>query len=276
MFQSVRRQSRALLVLMAIMAIALAACSSSGSTTAPGGYNPPATNAGGNNPPATNAGGAVVTDAAGGGGGGGGDLSGAEAAFANMTSYKFSMTLAGGTYGSMLSGFGASASGSSGFTVSGTVTVKPEKASDVMVLGMHMVTVGGFDYTDLGTGQFIKSASSSTSLADSFSPSSMFASVGSMSDYSKVGSENKNGVDTDHYQAKSSAFTGMGSSLGVVATAAWTGDIWIAKSGGYPVSSAIFAKTSDGTVAFQMTFDITNINDSALKVTAPTNVMPGV
>src|SRR5664279_3222264 len=103
-FQSVRRQSRALLVLMAIMAIALAACSSSGSTTAPGGYNPPATNAGGNNPPATNAGGAVVTDAAGGGGGGGGDLSGAEAAFANMTSYKFSMTLAGGTYGSMLSG----------------------------------------------------------------------------------------------------------------------------------------------------------------------------
>jgi hypothetical protein len=249
------------------MAIALAACSSSGSTKAPGG----------NNPPATNAGGAVVTDAAG-GGGGGGDLSGAEAAFAKMTSYKFSMTLAGGTYGSLLSGFtGAAASGSGGFTVAGTVTVKPETASDVSIGTMRVVTVGGFDYIDFaGTGSFTKVASSGTSIADSFSPSSMFTSFGSMSDYSKVGSENKNGADTDHYQAKSSAFTGMGSSLGVVATATWTGDIWIAKNGGYPVSSAIFAKTSDGTVAFQMTFDISNINDSSLKVTAPTTVLPGI
>lgn len=263
MFQFVRRQSRALLVLLAIMAISLAACSSSGSTTAPGG----------NNPAGTNPAGAVVTNAPGGGGGG---LSGAEAAFANMTSYKFSMTLAGGTYGSMLSGLGGAASGGSGFAVSGTVTVKPEKASDVMVLGMHTITVGGFDYTDLGTGQFAKSPSSGTSTADSFSPSSMFSSAGSMSDYSKVGSENKNGVDTDHYQANPSAFAGMGSSLGVPANATWTGEIWIAKNGGYPVSSAIFAKTGDGTVAFQMTFDITNINDSSLKVTAPTNIMPGV
>jgi hypothetical protein len=95
-----------------------------------------------------------------------------------------------------------------------------------------------------------------------------------MSDYTKVGSEKKNGVDTDHYQAKSSAFTGLGSSMGVAAT--WTGDIWIATNGGYPVSSAIFAKTSDGTVAFQMTFDITNINYSSLKVTTPANVMPGI
>jgi hypothetical protein len=65
----------------------------------------------------------------------------------------------------------------------------------------------------------------------------------------------------------------MGSSLGVTANAAWTGDIWIAKTGGYPVSSAIFAKTSDGTVAFQMTYDMTNINDTSLKVTVPTNIM---
>ena len=259
MFQSVRRQSRALLVLTAIMAIALAACSSSGSTTAPGGNNPPATNAGG------------------GGGGGGGGLSGAEAAFANMTSYKFNLTIAGGPYSGMLSMLGsATGTGNAVITVSGTVIVKPEKASDVMLAGMHTITVGGFDYTDLGTGQFAKSPSSGTSTADSFSPSSMFSSAGSMSDYSKVGSENKNGVDTDHYQANPSAFTRMGTSLDVPATAAWTGDIWIATNGGYPVSSAIFAKTSDGAVAFQMTFDITNINDSSLKVTAPANVMPGV
>jgi hypothetical protein len=261
-FQFVRRQSRALLVLLAVMAIALSACGSSGSTAAPGG----------NGPAATNAGGAVVTDAP--GGGGGGDLSGADAAFANMTSYKFSMTMVGGPLSGILGAAGAT--GSAPITVSGTVTVKPEKASDVMLAGMHMITVGGFDYIDLGTGQFVKSASSGTSTADSFSPSSMFSSAGSMSDYTKVGSEKKNGVDTDHYQAKSSAFTGMGTSLGVPATAAWTGDIWVATNGGYPVSTAIFAKTSDGTVAFQMTFDVTNVNDASNKVTAPTNLMPGV
>ena len=261
MFQFVRRQSRALLVLLAVMAIALSACGSSGSTAAPGGNGSTAA------PGATNAPG-------GGGGGGGGDLSGADAAFANMTSYKFSMTIVGGPLSGILGGAGAT--GSAPITVSGTVMVKPEKASDVMLAGMHMITVGGFDYIDLGTGQFVKSASSGTSTADSFSPSSMFSSAGSMSDYTKVGSEKKNGVDTDHYQAKSSAFTGMGTSLGVPATAAWTGDIWIATNGGYPVSSAVFAKTSDGTVAFQMTFDINNINDSSNKVTAPTNLMPGV
>ena len=263
-FQVVRRQSRALLVLLAITAIALAACSSSGGTTAPGGNNPAGTNAGGNNPAITNAP----------GGGGGGDLSGADAAFANISSYKFNLTIAGGPYSGMLSMLGSAAgTGNAAISVSGTVTVKPEKASDVMIATMHTISIGGFDYTDLGTGQFIKSASSGTSTADSFSPSSMFSSFGSMSDYSKVGSESKNGVDTDHYQANTSAFAGMGSSLGVAATATWTGDIWIAKSGGYPVSSAIFAKTSDGTVAFQMTFDITNVNDSSLKITAPTNVM---
>ena len=262
MFLSVRRQSRALLVLLAITAIATAACSSSGSTTAPGG----------NNPPATNAAGAVVTDAAGGGGGAG--IGDASSAFASITSYKFAMTIAGGPYSGMLSMLGSSVgTGNAAITISGTVTVKPEKASDVMISTMHTISVGGFDYTDLGMGSFVKSPSSGTSTADSFSPSSMFSSFGSMSDYSKVGSENKNGVDTDHYQAKSSAFTGMSSSLGVAATATWTGDIWIAKSGGYPVSSAIFAKTSDNAVAFQMTFDITNINDSSLKVTAPTNIM---
>ena len=264
MFQFIRRQSRALLVLLAAMAIALSACSSSSGTTAPGGgTNPAATNAGGgNNSAASNA------------GGGGSGLSGASGAFANITSYKFNMTIVGGPYSGMLSMLGsATATGNAPITISGTVTVKPEKASDVMILTMHTITVGGFDYTDLGMGSFIKTASSGTSAADDFSPSSMFSSFGSMSDYSKVGSENKNGVDTDHYQAKSSAFTGMGSSLGVAANATWTGDIWIATNGGYPVSSAIFAKTSDDTVAFQMTFDITNINDPSLKVTAPTNVM---
>ncbi len=265
MSRFVRKQAFGLLVVLSIMAIALSACGSSSGTTAPGGNNPAVSNApggGGNNP--------VVPVAP---GGGGDALTGAQAAFASINSYKFSMTIAGGPYSSMFSMLGgAAATGNAAFTINGTVTVKPEKASDVMILTMHTISVGGFDYTDLGMGGFFKSPSSGTSTADSFSPSSMFSAFGSISDYSKVGSEKKNGVDTDHYQAKPSAFTSMGSSMGVPANAAWTGDIWIATGGGYPVGSAIFAKTSDGTVAFEMTFDISNINDPSLKVTAPTNV----
>ncbi len=268
MFQSVRRQSRTLLVLSAITAIALSGCSGSGGTSAPGGANGSA---------ASNApgGGAVASNAPGGGGGGAGALTGAAAAFATINSYKFSMTLAGGPYSSMLSMFGgAGASGGAAFSIGGTVTVKPEKASDVKILTMHMISVGGFDYTDLGMGGFSKSPSSGTSVGDSLSPSLMFSSFGSMSDYSKVGSGNKNGLDADHYQANSSAFAAMGPSLQVPADATWTGDIWIAKNGGYPVSAAILAKTSGGTVSFQMTYDITNVNDASNKVSVPTNVLP--
>jgi hypothetical protein len=99
-------------------------------------------------------------------------------------------------------------------------------------------------------------------------------SLGTASGYNKVGSESKNGVDTDHYQASQSTLTGLSSVAGV-ANATWTGDVWIAKNGGYPVSMAIMAKASDNSVAYEIMFDITNINDSSLKVTAPTNVMGG-
>jgi hypothetical protein len=253
------------------MAIALSACSSSGGGLAlPTANNPVGTNAA-NNPAGTNNPAATVVP-----GGGGAGLSGADAAFANITSYKFSMTLAGGSFGSMLSALGgAGATGGGAITVAGTVTTNPQ-AADVTMAGIHIIEVGGFDYMDLGTGSFIKSPQTgSSSMADSFSPSTMFSdSLGTASGYNKVGSESKNGVDTDHYQASQSTLTGLSSVAGV-ANATWTGDVWIAKNGGYPVSMAIMAKASDNSVAYEIMFDITNINDSSLKVTAPTNVMGG-
>jgi hypothetical protein len=265
MVRFAKKQAFGLLSLLAITAIALSACSSSGSTTAPGGNNPATTTApGGNNP--------AVTDAPGGGGTG---LDGASGAFASITSYKFSMTLAGGSFGSMLSVLGgAGATGAGAITVSGTVTTNP-KASDVTMAGIRIVEVGGFDYMDIGMGGFIKSPQSGSSLADGFSPSSMFSSsLGASSGYKNVGSENKNGVDTDHFQGSDSAFSGMSKAVGV-ANATWTADVWIAKTGGYPVSMAIIAKTSDNTVVYEVMYDMTNINDSSLNVTAPTNIMPG-
>lgn len=238
MFRFVQGRRHSLLVLLAVMAIALNACGSSN--------------------------------------GGATSLSAAASAFVNVNSYKFSMTLAGGTFGSMLSILGpSSASGNAPFTMSGTITVKPAKAADIAMAGLHIIEIGGQDYIDLGsTGSFNQIPVSGIILADRFSPATMFSNAidpSTTSGYNKVGSETKNGVQVDHYQASSSALSKFGSIAGING-ATWTADVWIAQIGGYPVSMAIIGKASDNSVAYEVRFDITNVNDPANKVTAPTNV----
>ena len=186
------------------------------------------------------------------------------------------MTLAGGEFGSMLSALGQSgASDNAPFTMSGTIEVTPDKAADITMAGFHIIEIGGFDYLDMsGTGAFLKTAATGTSMADSFSPSTMFTSfVGASSDsgFTKVGTETKNGVQADHYQASAAALAEFGSASGVDA-ATWSADIWIAQNGGYPVSMSILGKAADNSVAYEIQFDITNVNDPANKITAPTNV----
>jgi hypothetical protein len=263
MLQPVDRQRRGLLVLLAAMAITLSACGGSSATLAPGSSN------NGDNAASANAG----------GNGGGSGLSGAASAFSAIESYKFSMTLAGGDLGSTLSMLGGpSASGNAAFTYNGTVTVKPEKAADVSMAGFHIIEIGGYDYLDIGgTGSFVKTAVEGTGMTDSLSPAAMFSNAidpSVISGYNKVGSETKNGVASDHYQASASALAAYGMMLNVTG-ATWTADVWIAQNGGYPVSLSILAKGSDSSVVYKILFDITYVNDPANKVTAPTNVTGG-
>ena len=58
-----------------------------------------------------------------------------------------------------------------------------------------------------------------------------------------------------------------------VAGASWTSDIWIASDGGYPVSFSVIGTASDQTLAYEVAFDISNVNDPGNKVTVPTNVV---
>ena len=236
---------------------------SSGNPTGPAGTG----QLGGNtsNPPATP------------GGGNGGGLISAANNFASIKSYKFSMTLAGGTFGSMLSGLpGASASSDAPFTMSGTVTTSPA-AADITMAGFHIIEVGGFDYLDMsGSGTFYKTPASGTSMAESLSPATMFSSAMDTSGgtgFSKVGTDTKNGVKADHYTASASALAAYGSTLGVATDATWSADVWIAQNGGYPVSMSILAIGSDKSVLYQITFDISNINDPSNNVTAPANAI---
>lgn len=258
-------RGRVLLVSLAALAVALGACGSSSGTPTPSGgpgTNEPGTSSQPSGP------------------------AGAARALGNLTSYKFTMTIAGGSLGDLIAGLPDATEGP--FSVSGTVINKPEKAADVTVAGLvHVISVAGFDYLDVGlTGQFTKSKSGGTSepsggggsgvggpsLADSLSPAAVCSSVDLSSGFENVGSEKKNGVESDHYQATPSSLAQYASTLGIT-DANWTGDVWIARDGGYPVSFSIVAKDgATNAVVYQVAFDLSHINDSANSVTAPENV----
>jgi hypothetical protein len=207
----------------------------------------------------------------------GSDLSGAVGAFSSVTSYKFTMTLTGGTFGSSLSALGgAVATGNTPFTVSGTVVEGANPAADIKMGDIETIEIGGFQYMSMGTGAFVKTPSGGTSLAASFSPAQMFTNMvdaSTYSGYTKIGAETKNGVMSDHYQANQTVLSQYGSMAGVTSGATWSAEVWTAQNGGYPVSMNITAKAPDNSVAYQVLFDVTNVNDPANTVTVPSNVV---
>lgn len=262
MFQVVPRRGRDLLILAAV--IAVAACG--------GGSPTPSTATSSPSPVPTEQPSAVVTPSPSPSGGPG--LAGAGAAMANLTSYKFTMTLAGGPFDDMYSNVGGSpASETSAFSVKGTVVLTPAKGTDVTIGQLHIVETGGFDYIDLDGSGFTQTQVQGAGLTDQWTPGSMFSAYGpSATGFNDIGPETKNGVAAEHYQAGAAALAEMGSVAGV-ANATWTADIWIAADGGYPVGVAIVAKASDNSLAYEMLFDLTNVNDPTNSVTTPANVI---
>jgi hypothetical protein len=262
MFPTLGKQGRGLLLMIAAVTLAAAACSSSTGTASPAASatvipsGPPATGQPGN------------TDS-------GSVLGGAAANLANLTSYKFKMTVAGGDFGQTLSLLGvADATGAAPVNVTGTIVTNPAKA-DIHVASFHIVEVDGYDYMDAGLGGFVKTQMTDKGWAVAVSPATMFTSAigaSTSGNFLKVDSGNKNGVNADHYQASSGAFDEQASILGI-SGATWSGDVWIAADGGYPVSAAVVAKAADNSVAYEMTFDLSNVNDPANNVVAPTNVV---
>lgn len=203
-------------------------------------------------------------------------LAAAAGAFAQVDSYRFTMTLAGASYSAMLAMLPtASALGNAPFTMGGTITVKPENGADITMVGLHIIEIGGHDYMDVGgTGAFDQITIAGTRLADRFSPATMFSATidpSTVGGYDLVGTESKNGVPSDHYRASSAALQTLGAISGI-AGAKWSADIWIARSGGYPVSMAIVALASDKSIAREVLFDVTNVGDPTNSVKVPANV----
>jgi hypothetical protein len=233
------------------VAVAFGACSSSSSTQAPNNGNrtdaPQVT--------ASSAGGGSEATPA---GNNGGDLAGSVNKLSDITSYRFTLVMKGGTYGAMLGPD----------PIKGTVVMKPTKAAYMSFMGIEMIEIDGKTYTKIGTSWDQSEDTSSTAMADSFAPDKLFGSyVGSAaSGYKAVGEEQRNGMATIHYLADASVIDTYGSMLGVTG-GTWSADAWVAKDGGYPVGVSI--KSSGGSGDFEMTMDITNINDPANKVEAP-------
>jgi hypothetical protein len=247
---SARRQRRSPIVLLALVAMILGACGSGAITASP------ARSSATDQPPT--------------------GLSAAASAFAKVDSYRFTMTLAGTSYSSMLAMLPtSSAVGNAPFTMGGTIMVKPENGADITMVGLHIIEVGGNDYVDVGgTGAFDQISITGTKLAERFSPATMFSTAidsSTVSGYDLVGMESKDGVPADHYQASDAALATLGAVAGI-AGATWSADVWLARDGGYPISMAIIAESTDKTVVHEVLFDISNVGDPTNSVKVPTNV----
>jgi hypothetical protein len=253
-----------MLILLAVMAFAMGACGGSSATSTPSNTPTPS--------PTVQASASVQPTS------GGAGLAGAAQIFAGVTSFQFTMTVEGGSLGSTLSLLPAASTDNATFDLKGTYILAPDaaKSSDVTVTGsIHVISAGGFDYVDSdGTG-YTKNDATGSSYADSLSPVAFFTALDFSTGFDLQGSDTKNGVDTDHYVANDAgvaALKQMGSVAGVP-DAQWTGEVWIAKTGGWPIRLAITATaTNTTTVVFQRLFDITQVNDPTNKVTVPTNV----
>ena len=205
------------------------------------------------------------------------DMTKAQAALDKIDNYKFSMAMKGAYWDTQLSPLSSlGLDTSNGYTMSGTIITKPQKAADIQLLTMHIIEVGGTDYvaTD-SAGPFISAPSSGTSMADKMAPATFLG--GMMSGFNgaglrSVGDETKNGVAATHYTAPNSdSVNKQLDSQFDVTGGSWAVDVWVAKDGGYPISIVITA-TAAGAQAFNFSLDISNINDATNTVVAPTNV----
>ena len=241
----------------------VAACGGSGSsTTAPGATGAGATS------------GTAVTAAPASQGTGGTGIAGAVTALEDLSSYKFAMTMA--AEGSAT--FALVEAGGS-MTIAGTVILEPEIAMDMAIstknaagaetaLGYRIVD--GKAYVSLGPDSWIETdASDAQSTVESFKPETFMAGFSSVPNMKAVGDEDKNGVPTTHY--KGDAPPSVGSMFGLP-TGTWTIDVWVAKEGGYLVSSVLVGESTDG--KFTMSLDVSDFDSPDNKVEAPENFTP--
>jgi hypothetical protein len=204
-------------------------------------------------------------------GGSGSLTSGLASNLDTLTSYQFSWQYSGASAS-------ATAADTGSFGISGTVIYSPTKSYTINDLGMmQVIVIGAQGWTSLDNGDTWMASTDYTSGSSSLSsllPDSMYGSDfdTNVTSFSVAGEETKNGVDCIHYAGNSDLGAG-GALVGVAAT--FKADLWVAKSGNYPVSGfygwTVASGGQSGTWGYS--FDITHVNDAtANAITPPTNV----
>lgn len=260
--------SRARPIASAVIAAAfVAACGGSPSAT-PGSTGPGASEA-----PATSG---PAASSSGGGPGGSGDVTAGDAfttaqnALDSLDSYKFDVEISS----SSSSTFGSE--GTTSFT--GVVVNKPDKeqqldsvakdASGNVTSEFHFLIIADKAWTkESAAGKYteVPSAVATGMLAGlaAFRPEKLFATAfGTLgADYHLAGTEQKNGVNAQHFSGDESIGAFFSTLAGVSGT--WKSDVWLAVDGGYLVASTVAAQAATATSAgsFSIDVEITNVND---------------
>jgi hypothetical protein len=133
----------------------------------------------------------------------------------------------------------------------------------------RIIEVGGKDYMDMGTGTYM--VTDASGMAESMSMESMFTGLEDTSNstyFDNVGTETVNGVQATHFKGKE-AWLSQYCAEAAEGVVSCTADIWIANASGIPTKMDVTGKDASDQLIYHVTFDITNINDSANKVEAP-------
>jgi hypothetical protein len=192
-------------------------------------------------------------------------LANALAQLNGLKSYKFKLTVKGGSY--------ATSVGTAG--VAGTVVNSPSFAVQFTYVDLEIIEIAGKNWTKNGSSWDLSPYPNLPTTYDSYGPSvqlSHYFANSIAAYFTAAGDENVNGVATTRYTAAPQILNYMLGNWGVSGQTSQGGDIWIAKDGGYPVrfkvtaSGGVAGPGSGGYAGFEYILDITAAN-------APGNVI---
>jgi hypothetical protein len=203
-------------------------------------------------------------------------LANALAQLNGLTSYKFKLTVKGGSY--------ATSVGTGG--VAGTVVNKPTFAVQFTYADLEIIEISGKNWTKSGTSWDLSPYGNLPTTYDSYGPVvqlTHYFDRSAAAYYSPAGDETVNGVLTTRYTAAPQILNFMVGNWGVTAAngkpdgLVQAGDIWIEKSGGYPVrwkvtaTGGVAGPGSGGSADFEYLLDITKANDPGNVIAVPSS-----
>ena len=191
-----------------------------------------------------------------------------------LTSYKFKLTVKGGSY--------ATSVGAAG--LAGTVVNKPSFAVQFTYADLEIIEITGKNWLKNGASWDLSPYANVPTTYDSYGPAVQLAHYLDASVapyYTAAGDETVNGVPATRYTAAPQILNFMVANWGVTAAngkpdgLVQAGDIWIAKDGGYPVrwkvtaTGGVAGPGSGGSADFEYLLDITKANDAANVIHVP-------